>query len=114
MRTEKALSAKECTVSRIYTMASWFWSCLAVALLVISILVVPEQALADGGTDQSPAQKSPCGGTNGGVNTCVNACPTFPFNPCGGSNTGCNSGLIGCTVCNCVNSAGPNTQCGCY
>lgn len=99
-------------MSRIYTVASWFWSCLAVALLVVSILVVPEQALADGGTDQPLGQRPPCGGTQAGGN-CVQDCPIYPFNGCPGTNMGCNA-FGGCGVCKCVNSAGPNTQCGCY
>ncbi len=49
-------------MSRLESLASWFFTCLAITLLGGSILVVPQQAFADGYSDCAAACCTACFG----------------------------------------------------
>lgn len=106
-------------MTRLCLVSSWFCNCLAVALLVVGLVVVPEQALADGGTQQAPLVKQyPCGGiTNSGAGYCAvfgGNCLLATYPNCSGQ-SGCNKYMGECS-CTCQSSNGTQNgaQCGCY
>jgi hypothetical protein len=119
-------------MNRLCKAASWFCNSLAVALLVLGILAVPEGLRADGGKtcedvcsgdpnfDQCMAactglQTHPCGGRDTSPITCaVAGSPCLqamdPF--CDGKDGCLGWGAAKCP-CRCARRA-PNDWCGCY
>ena len=66
-------------MARLCKTASWFCNCLAVALLIVGLLAVPEQARADGGGGDGVQDICPCGGKVPTPNNCVSGtCPNSP------------------------------------
>jgi hypothetical protein len=66
-------------MTRLCKAASWFCNCLAVALLLVGILAVPELARADGGKTCEDF----CAG-NPNYSTCMQTCYGITIRPCGG------------------------------
>jgi hypothetical protein len=69
-------------MSRFCTMVSWACNSLAVGLLVVGILVAPDQARADGEKTCDQA----CAGS-GDYSACMAMCLALTTHPCGGTDT---------------------------
>jgi hypothetical protein len=86
-------------------LSAWLLQATGVALLILGLLLVPEQTFGAGGA--SP----PCGGTNGGGGgVCAQTNCTSATYPC--PNGGC-SGLNNCQ-CTCKETYVGSGACGCY
>ncbi|MBI1915384.1 MAG: hypothetical protein HYS12_11705 [Planctomycetes bacterium] len=116
-------------MTRFCKAASWFCNCLAVALLIVGILAVPEKARADGGLTCADycvgapdfnacmqqcqlAGLYPCGGWNT-TDTCCAGCET-QGPTCSGTNAGCGAWTTGCDQCKCLATGIAAHPCGCY
>jgi hypothetical protein len=77
-------------MARLYSLGTWWFSSLAIALALLVPLTVPESAWADAGSDSA----NPLGG-GGAQNTCPN--PTF--NVCPTNNNTSKSACEGITGC---------------
>lgn len=61
-------------MTRLETMAAWFFTCLGTALLGVSILVVPPNLFADTGSECGSTCGGECGGDMNCYYSCVGAC----------------------------------------
>ena len=92
-------------MSRVYSLGSWFSASMAVALLAMSLMLVPQsRALADGGgvsRTPCPCSDNPCGiaCTGQPSNACGNGqCAHTPPETCGGCG-GCHRATNGICTC---------------
>lgn len=61
-------------MARLEALAAWFFSCLGIVLLGVSILVVPANAFADAGSDCINLCTVECGADKNCYNSCVGGC----------------------------------------
>lgn len=99
-------------MNRLEFLSAWFFTTLGVALLAVSVLVVPEKAFADANSDCSAACCTGCFGS-GSCDT-MSSC----WMSCQGSCTGCEAGCGSNTACQalCLTTARagqcPTNSCG--
>lgn len=99
-------------MTRLYSFGTWLFSSLAIALAVLVPLTVPENAIADGGSDCStvcngnPTCVTCCEACNGDP-SCISECSVslITYDDCGCSQVG--------QDCNGTNNnfCGPNCRC---
>ncbi len=81
-------------MSRFIAFNSWFFTCLGITLLGVSILVVPADAFADAGSScYSICNQPPYNANDAAYNACVGSmcCPS----ECGGSGNSCFNSCVG-------------------
>jgi hypothetical protein len=98
---------------RFHSLLAWLLSSLGIALLMLSLVLVPTNlVLADGGGGSPLAGNGGCSGTarcNNPANPCVGRAM------CGGLNVNCNNSTPGfdCSGCKCVTDPNDATKCIC-
>jgi hypothetical protein len=105
-------------MSRLYSLGTWWFSSLAIALAVLVPLTVPEEALADAGSDCGSQCSSQCSGDGTFYEKCMGLCTqSCCYNSCGGDgscvNTCCQEACGGDSTClaACMSSFGFSSSC---
>lgn len=70
----ESLSRKEVVMVRLYSLSSWFCTCVAIVLAILVPLVVPEDVFANAGNDCYSVCSETCGTDSSCMSSCMSSC----------------------------------------